>query len=229
MARALSCLECAEAYESLTSRNAADDARFAFLEGVYWWRFERYQRDAVANLRRCLKTAPPLRVQGGEHDWWGKLDHAKNAFAAHAQLHAHYQHTLNVIAAFEAGQIAFSDAEKAELLKRCEKGMGIVPRAKKMPMHFFLMAAKARWAVMGRGDPTPAPMALLAGAVGFDTITNRAAARERWKERIHSWRRASPRAEALALARIDASLDGSGCFEISRTNSTPEGRRALAG
>ena len=229
MARALSCVECAEAYESLTGRNAADDARFPFLEGVYWWRYERYRRDAVTTLRKALKAAPPLRDLGDEDDWWKKLDHAKNAFAAHARRHAHYQHTLNVIAALEAGQIAFSDTEKTEYLKLCEEGMGIVPRAKKMPMHFFLMAAKARWAVMGRGDPTPAPMALLAGAVGFDTITNRAAARERWKERIHSWRRASPRAETLALARIDARLDGSGCFEISRTNSTPEGRRVLAG
>lgn len=214
MARALSCMECAEAYAGLTGRNAADDGRFPFLEGVYWWRFERYQRDAVARLRRTLKTAPPLRDHGDDQEWRERFNYAASAFAAHAQLHSNYQRPLDVIEAFEAGQIAFSDSAEAELLRMCEEGMRQVPRAKKMPMHWFVLGAKARWTVKGWGGPTPAQLSLLAGSVGFDTISDRATARERWKSRIQLSRRTYPRPEALLLANVDMTLDGSGCFVI---------------
>lgn len=62
-------------YKKLTGREAADDGRFPYLEGVDVWRFIRAQHDFISLLHTTLKTGRALRGRKKEGDelWYARF------------------------------------------------------------------------------------------------------------------------------------------------------------
>lgn len=210
---------CAREYSKLTGRDAAEDGRLPYFEGVFVWRLERFRYDAISVLRTTLKTARPLRGRNDEDDadWYARFKRAEPAFAAHAELHDGYEHPLSSVAHSECTTLQRSPSEFLAWLDVMERLLVDVGNAANMHVFAFVLGAKARWEWKGWGVPTPMQLALLAGATGFEEFSKRETMRERWKSRIAKWRNLSVPYDFSFRAAADAELDGTGCFVLAPT------------
>ena len=198
---------CARDYEKLTGRDAADDARFPYLEGVFIWRFVRARHDFVSLLRTTLKEGRALRGRDKKRDelWYARFRRARAAFEAHAALHDGY------------GQLRILDQPIPE--DRCREVLAQAegarsPNAMNAPAALFVLGAKARWMLKGWGTPTPMQLALLAGATDFEPYTRNEVTLERWKARLRNTPKVGAEHPLMNRAFEDEALDGTGCFRI---------------
>lgn len=81
------------------------------------------------------------------------------------------------------------DAER-ESLERIAAQLGHRPPAQHAALHMFYFGTRAHFHLLGRGEPTPGEVRLLAAARELDPITEGLdAARKRWEDRIRRWRK----------------------------------------
>lgn len=198
---------CAREYKELTGREAADDGRFPYLEGVCIWRIVRARHDLVSLLRTTLKTGRALRGRKKEGDelWYARFRRARAAFEAHAALHDGYD-PLRIL-----DQPIPQDRYR-DVLAQVE-GVAF-PNAINAPATFFVAGARARWLLKGWGTPPPKHVALLSGATNFEPYDRSETTRERWKARLRNFDGAGARNPLMDRASEDEALDGSGCFKI---------------
>lgn len=217
MSRAWTIEGCAREYGKLTGRDAADDGRLPYLEGVYGWRMERLQYDATHQLRTVLKTARPMRGRDEEREAkrYAQYKRAELVFVLHAELHDDYERGRSMLAQIASAPLQLTTADYQKVVDGFESGRKKIPNATDIPVFSFVLGAIARWQWKGWGAPTPLQLAVLAGATGFEEYFRCNATRERWKSRISKYRNRSVPREVLLRAAADAELDGTGCFVLA--------------
>lgn len=217
MSRAWTIEGCAREYTKLTGRDAADDGRLPYLEGVYAWRMERLQYDATHQLRTVLKTARPMRCRDEEREAkrYAQYKRAELVFVLHAELHDDYERGRSMLAQIASAPLQLTTADYQKVVDGFESGRKKIPNATDVPVISFVLGAMARWQWKGWGAPTPLQLAVLAGATGFEEYFRCKATRERWKSRISKYRNRSMPREVLLRAAADAELDGTGCFVLA--------------
>ena len=198
---------CARAYKELTEREAADDGRFPYLEGVYVWRLVRARHDFVSLLRTTLRTGRALRGRKKEGDelWYARFRRARAAFEAHAELHDGYG-PLRIL------RQPIPRDRYRDVLAQVE-GVAF-PNAANAPATLFVAGARARAMLKDGGTPTPMQLALLAGATNFEPCDWSETTRERWKARLRNVDGAGAGNPLMDRAIEDEALDGTGCFKI---------------
>ena len=232
MSLAWSIERCAREYTRLTGRDAAEDGRLPYLEGVFAWRLERFRYDATSVLRTTLKTTRPLRGRNDDDDadWYARFKRAEPAFAAHAELHDGYEQGLSIIARSERTTLQRRTQELCAWLDAFERALADARNATNRPVLAFVLGAKARWAWKGWEAPTPMQLALLAGATGFEEFSKRETTRERWKSRLAKCRNVSVPDDFSSRAAADAEFDGKECFVLAaapKGSAIPKLRVAL--